>query len=157
MSTLVAPVELSGLLKHYGIKAPIGRSEGGQIADIYGFVDESGARSIAVVHGAKRVERACPLDDKAVAEMVEEVFGSAAYRDASFERLIAHLVGRASRMYVTGGLDSFRLESIHLHPTGYDIARALAFRTGPLHLGRAKEPREPVLHASFPHRPGGRR
>ena len=153
MSTLVAPAELFGLLHRYGIKAPVGRVAGGQIADIYGFVDGSGTRSIAIAHGTKRAERACPLNDEAISEMIEAVFGNTAHRDTSFERLIAHLVGRASQMYATDGLDSFRLESIHLHPTGYDIARAIAFRTAPLHLGRPKEPREPVFHASFPHSP----
>ena len=156
MSTLVAPVQLLRLLDHYGIKAPIGRVEGGQVADIYGFVDGSGTKSIAVVHGAKRVDRACPVDEEAVAEMVDDVFGSAAYRDVSFERLIARLVGRASRMYAEGGLDSFRLESIHLHRADYDIARAIAFRTGSLHLGALKESREAIAHASFPHSPSRR-
>ncbi|HEY8320623.1 MAG TPA: hypothetical protein VIG46_02360 [Candidatus Baltobacteraceae bacterium] len=156
MSTLVAPAELVELLGHYGIKAPVGRVEGGQIADIYGFVDRGGAKAIAIAHGAKRVERACPLDEKTVAAMVEEVFGSTAYRDASFERLIAHLLERASHLYESVGIDSFRLESIHLHPTGYDIARALAFRTGTLHLGRPKEKREIVFHSSFPHDPNRR-
>jgi hypothetical protein len=156
MSTPIAPAQLFALLNRFDIKAPAGRVEGGQVAHIYGFVHASGAKTIAIVHGGKRVERFCPVDDAAVSSMVEEVFGSAVYRDPSFERLIAHLVHKASRMYVEGGLDSFRLESIHLHPAGYDIARAVAFRTAPLHLGRPKEARQIVLHASFPHMPGGR-
>ena len=154
MSVLTTPQETNALLAHFAIHPISERPAGGRACSIGGFQNAASRKELAIVIGANREVRECPISqDEAQLIVSEFVETGSIPKDASFRNAVAHLIVNFSDMYAESGIDAFSFPSIHLHETSYETGNGEVWRTQPLHFKPRRKHNEPVLHSSFPHAP----
>src|SRR5579872_2223657 len=146
MPTAIQPEVAQELFRRYKIvppSTPKGGARalhGGVIAALGGHKRPDGKKLLTLTINHVAESRICPLKDGESSEIVRRFCDQHLIpKHPALEKMLEHLVCRAAKMYSEDGLDSFVLDDIRLHESGYRIGAAHLLGEKGLKLRRAPE------------------
>ncbi len=105
--------------------------------------------------GTAMLERSRPTDETSAGKIVEEVRIPARLpHDPSFERMLAELLLRASKLFEDAHATKLEFSFLRLHPSTYHIGEVTLLTDKPLHVEARLEPDSHDRRAVFDHRHG---
>ena len=144
MASPITPEATEELLRRHKITPPsnkhgeAGRLEGGYEIAIGGHRREDGRKMVTVTIGNISESRPCPFQDGEARDIVRRFCDQHNLpKRPALDRMLEHLLNRADQLYASDRIESFALEKIQLHSSGYRIGSAQILATKPLKVPRA--------------------
>lgn len=141
MATPISPEATHELLRRHEIIPPstdghgARHLEGGYEISLGGHRREDGQKMLTLTIGKVSESRPCPFGEGEAHDVIRRFSELHAIpRKPALAHMLEHLVARAAKLYELDAIDSFVLDKVHLHESGYRIGSAHVLATKALDL-----------------------
>jgi hypothetical protein len=148
------------LLQRYGIAVGLGGSDsrkaarGGRVGRL-SIERQDDIEMLTIVVGEHQLKSGAPRDVDDARRIVGLMRAQRTLsEDQSFERMLAHLLLKATKLFDECGATRLEFSPLHLHPTSYHIEKVILLHEKPLRITPRLEPDSHDRRAVFDHRHG---